>query len=104
MEKYDFKKENIKFHNIVIALTTKPYYEMERWILLEELNDLEYNEYVVVEGGHCSCYDFDDTDWEAIKYTEEELIKIAEDRVSTDHWYKDEKRFYQLVLDYLNRK
>lgn len=101
MEKYDLKKENIKFHNIAIAVTTEPDYEMERWILLENLNDLKYNKYVVVEGSHCSCYDFDETNWEAIGYTRDELIKIAEDRVSTGHWYKEEKKFYQLVLDYL---
>ena len=60
MEKYDLKKGNVKFHNIVIAVTTKPDYEMNRYLLLEDLKDLEYGEFVIVEGGHCSCYDFDD--------------------------------------------
>ena len=101
MEKYDLKKEEIKLHNIVIANTSKPYYEMLRWILLEDLKDLKWNEYVVVEGGHCSCYGFDDTKWDTIKYTKEELIKIAEDRISKNCWYDEEKKFYQLVLEYI---
>ena len=101
MEKYDLKKENIKLHNIVIANTSEPDYEMARWLLLEDLKDLKWNGYIVVEGSHCSCYGFDETEWNAIKYTKEELKKIANDRISTDHWYGEEKKFYQMVLDYL---
>lgn len=102
MEKYDLKKENIKLHNIVIAITSKPDYEMSRWLLLEDLDNLKYNEYVVVEGYHCSCYGFDETEWDAIKYTQEELMKIAEDRVKNKCWYHEESKFYQLVLEYIN--
>ena len=101
MEKYDLKKENVKFHNIVIAVTTKPDYEMDRYLLLEDLKDLEHGEFVIVEGGHCSCYDFDETQWDAIKYTKEELIKIAKDRVLNNCWHSEEKQFYKLVLEYI---
>lgn len=100
MEKYDLKKGNVKFYNIVIAITSEPDYEMERWLLLEDLKDLKYDEYVIVEGCHCSCYGFDDTQWDAMKYTKEELIKIAKDRLKND-WYTEEEQFYKLVLKYL---
>lgn len=101
MEKYNLDKNKIKLHNIVIATTTTIDYEMERWYLLEDLEDLSYNEYVILEGGHCSCYDFDDTRWEAMKYKKEELLKIAKDRIDKSSYYKEEKRFYKLVFSYL---
>ena len=103
MEKYDLKLSNIKFHNIVLAITSKPYYEMWRYLLIEDLEDLRYDEYVVVEGFHCSCYGFDDTKWEAIKYTKNELRTLAEKKI-IDEWYsKEEKRFYYLVNEYLRK-
>ena len=74
---------------------------MSRWLLLEDLEDLKWNEYVIVEGYHCSCYDFDETEWEAIKYDREELVKIAKDRIEKDVWDEKEKTFYKLVLEYL---
>ena len=100
MEKYNFKKEQLKFHNIVIAITSEPSYEMSRYVLLEDLEDIKYGEYVIVEGFHCSCYEFDDTQWEAIKYSHEELIKIAKDKVENGSEYA-EKLFYKIVLEYL---
>jgi len=77
MEKYKLNKNDIKIHNIIYAYTSSPDYEMERYLLLENMPNCKYDEYVVVEGYHCSCYGFDDTEWEAMKYTEEELIKLA---------------------------
>jgi hypothetical protein len=73
LKKIDHKTLDIKLHKIVCAYTTNPDYEMDRLILLENA----YDSYVVVEGSHCSCYDFDETEWEAIEYTEEELKKLA---------------------------
>ena len=101
MEKYDLKKGKVKFHNVVITITTTPDYEMSRWVLLEDLEDLKWNEYVIVEGYHCSCYGFDETKWEATKYDKEELAKIAKDRIEKDVWDEKEKTFYKLVLEYL---
>lgn len=103
MEAYSLKTSDVKFHNIVIAVTSEPDYNMDRWLLLEDLEDLKYGEYVVVEGGHCSCYGFDDTQWSAMRYSKEELIKLAELRASEKCWYKEEKEFYKLVIDYLRR-
>ena len=103
MEKYDLKLSNIKFHNIVLAITSKPDYEMWRYLLIEDLEDLRYDEYIVVEGYHCSCYGFDDTKWEAIKYTKNELLILAEKRIIENCWVKEEKRFYYLVNEYLRK-
>lgn len=102
MEKYELKTGKVKFHNVVITITSEPDYEMNRWLLLENLEDLKWNEYVVVEGYHCSCYGFDETKWETIKYTKEELLKIAKDRINNkSSWLGTEATFYKLVLEYL---
>jgi len=78
-------------YNIVVAGTSEPDYEMSRKILLERLEGLEYGEYVLLDGGHCSCYDFDETEWDAIVYEKEELIKLA----NAD--YNQNDKFWQLV-------
>lgn len=76
MRKYKIKDKDIKVHNILFSTTTNEDYEMGRLILLERMPDTEYDEYVLVEGWHCSCYGFDDTEWEAIIFTREELDKL----------------------------
>ena len=87
MKKIDWKTLKIMPHNIVVAWTSEPDYEMSRIILLEN----GYDEYVVLEGGHCSCYDFDETEWDATVYETGELIKLA----NAD--YNQNDKFWQLV-------
>lgn len=94
-----FYSKKIGLHNIVFSVTSNKDYEMERYFLLEGLEDLKYNEYVIVEGFHCSCYDFDDTNWEAIKCTTEELIKLSSEKLK--FVTGKEKEFYLLVYNYL---
>lgn len=77
MRKYKIKDKDIKVHNILFSTTTNEDYEMSRLVLLEGMPDIKYNEYVLVEGWHCSCYGFDDTEWEAIIFTREELDKLV---------------------------
>ena len=96
MEKYELKKEDIKIHNIVYAITSTPDYEMSRFLLLEDMPNCKYDEYVMVEGYHCSCYDFDDTKWEAIKYTKEELKKLAQAKIK-NYWYSEEKYVWNYI-------
>lgn len=94
MKKYQegrLNKLQLQPYNIVVAETSEPDYEMNRKILLERLDGLEYGEYVLLEGGHCSCYDFDETEWNAMIYEKEELIKLANAE------YNQNDKFWQLV-------
>ena len=52
---------------------------MNRMILLEKGvgEDVYWGEYLLLEGYHCSCYDFDETDWHGTVYTGDELLKLA---------------------------
>lgn len=80
MRKYNLKnKDYIKLSNVLFATTSPCDWEMNRLLLLEHMPDTNYNEYVLAEGYHCSCYDFDETDWDCIVVTEEELSKILKD-------------------------
>jgi len=92
MKKVSWRDLNIKPHHIVTAYTSEPDYEMSRQILLK----MECDTFVVIEGSHCSCYDFDETEWEAIQYTGEELKKIAQaDYNQNDKfWEEVRKSFY----------
>ena len=50
MEKYNIEnKSDIKLHNIVYCITSPITYEMERLLLLEDMPDCNYNEFVLVE-------------------------------------------------------
>lgn len=103
MEKYDLHKEEIKIHNIVYAITSPNDYEMSRYLLLEDMPDCEYDEYVIVEGWHCSCYCFDETRWEAIKYTKKELNKIAETRIKDKCYDVTEQALWNYIYKILIR-
>ena len=78
MRNYDLKDKSIQLHNVLFATTSPSDYEMSRLILLEDMPDLNWNEYVLLEGYHCSCYGFDETRWDATVFTEEELNKLME--------------------------
>lgn len=100
MEKYEIKAKQINLHNILYATTSSRDYEMNRWILLENMPDVKYNEYIIVEGGHCSCYDFDDTTWGAVKYTSEELIEVAKKNLKNKSYYEEEEDLFEFILNY----
>lgn len=71
-------KKPIQAHNIIYAVTTEEDYEMSRLIILEE----NYK-YIVLEGSHCSCYDFDETTWDA---TEFEDLKEMKKYLNAENW------------------
>lgn len=94
MEKYNLKnKTDIKMHNVLFATTTERDYEMERLLLLEEMPDTNYDEFVLAEGYHCSCYDFDETEWDCIKLTRAELEKMLENVEDSETLRKELKEF-----------
>lgn len=87
---------NIKPHNIVFSYTTPEDYYMDRIIMLEDIENLECGTYLLLEGGHCSCYDFDDTEWCATVYTKDELKKLANAE------YNKNSKFWNMVKCYFN--
>ena len=99
MKKYNLKnKADIKMHNVLFATTTSEKdYEMKRLLLLEDMPDTDYNEFVLVEGYHCSCYNFDETDWDCIKLTKDELNKLLE---KIEYWEPLRKELKEFLARY----
>lgn len=70
-----FKLGSIRLTDVVLVATSDPGYSMTRTILVE--NYPEYGQYCLIQGGHCSCYGFDETTWAATIYDAEELAALA---------------------------
>lgn len=93
MEKYHLKnKDSIRLSNVVFATTSHIDYNMSRLLLLSHMPDAE-DCFVLAEGSHCSCYDFDETTWDCVKITAEELDKILTTVDSYDENRLELKKF-----------
>ncbi len=55
----------------------------------------EMYDYTVVYGYHCSCYDCDDTQWDATTYDKQELLAVANGWLQS---YDSERKMAELVL------
>lgn len=99
MKKFDgnLNKLALMPHNIEFCYTSEQYYEMQRIIIITGIDGLQYDEYLVLEGGHCSCYDFDETDWDGVVWERAEFRKLAEIKSKTEH-DKKEQKFWEIVL------
>lgn len=105
MEAYRLRKDQVRLESVVISVTSNIDYYMCRYVLLENLNDLEYNEYVIADASHCSCYGFDDSQWVATKYTSEEIEKLIKEKSKYENvWDSTEFKFYNLLKDYFDVK
>ena len=96
----NFKLEQIPLHDIVIVATSKPDCEMERTIVVEDYQG--YGDWLVVDGGHCSCYGFEEVEWHATKYTSDEIRKLAVGWLKSG--YGSEKIIAPLILNYVEDK
>lgn len=67
--------KTIPFDRIVTVVTDERAYEMSRIVYVE--NWPAYDDHTIVEGSHCSCYGFDDTEWTGMSYTTAEMKGVA---------------------------
>lgn len=98
MKEISMKDIEVRLDNVIVAYTTPNDYEMSRYFLLEgEYKKHEgrwRDHYIVVDGFHCSCYGFDETEWTAIEYPESELETLSQ----ADYKYTcDEADFWKQV-------
>lgn len=69
-----FRLEQVPQHKITFAATSEPDYSMDRIIVAEDWPD--WGDVTVITGGHCSCYGFEETVWDAVTYTEDEAKTV----------------------------
>lgn len=102
MKKINLPKE-LPLYSILFAETSEPDYEMSRTIILDPDNLPEEiysqvdfkNIIIVIEGHHCSCYDFCETEFDAMGYTKEEFLKLCDGSYSNNSiWQKSKEYFY----------
>jgi|GEM_PF-989829 len=77
----------------------EPDYSEERYMLIyagDRSDDYYGKGYILLEGWHCSCYDWPEVDWDATHYEEDELLKIADMRKRNPS-DNAERRFFMLV-------
>ena len=79
--------ESIPARQILFAATSDQDYDMSRTIILDTDKS-----YTGIKGSHCSCYGFDETEWDATEYTGEELGKALEG------WTLDEEKVVATLM------
>jgi len=93
------KHLNIKVHEILCAYTSEPDYEMSKIIILDR--NAQGN-YLVIEGSHCSCYDFDEASYGVTAYSHAELKTLVKAKLKCGFYKKEEKLFWQMVSITIN--
>jgi len=74
-----FDITNIPISDIVIVITSDADYSMNRVMLAEPTGARAISSgerWLLIHGSHCSCYGFDETEWDATWYNTDELLKV----------------------------
>lgn len=84
---------------IICAAQSEPDYSEERYILIYSGENVWDDVYAVIEGGHCSCFSWNDVEWDGVEYGRDELLKLAESKIGDSGWYcRAEQRFWKMVV------
>lgn len=87
----------IKTWRIICAAQSEPNYSEDRQVLVYAGEDTCDDEYMLLDGGHCSCYDWDEVDWDATVYSREELEALARSKTGGGCYEESERMFWAMV-------
>ena len=90
----------IKTWRIICAAQSEPDYSEDRQILIYggEHPDSE-GLFILLDGGHCSCYDWEDVVWDATEYSRDELMSLAKSKIDGRGCFtKSERVFWKMVM------
>ena len=100
--------KNIEPWRIICAAQSEPDYSEDRQILLYGGERDDYHNggpFILLDGGHCSCYDWEEVEWYATEYERDEILNLARSKVQGDGcYYKSEREFWKLVMHALVQK
>lgn len=101
INKFDWK--GVLPHHIAFAFTAENNdMGMDRIFLLEGFPN--YGHFTIVNGGHCSCYNFNEVKWDARVFKLE--TEHGELKAILQKWFDDglpiEQNFARTVIKYLN--
>lgn len=82
---------------IICAAQSEPDYSEYRSILIYGGERPYEDSYILLTGGHCSCYGWEEVGWGAVEYTKGEVMKLAEANITDCHDLY-ERRFWNMVL------
>ena len=92
----------IETWRVVCAAQSEPDYSEDRQILMYGGKAGDYHgngPFIVLDGGHCSCYDWEEVEWYATEYERDEILALARSKTDGDGCYsKSERTFWKLVL------
>lgn len=99
MKQYKWdNKEPIMAHEILFTYTSSMDYDMDRLIMLERNNRI-----IILEGSHCSCYDFDDCTWEATEFDYYDNENIEKFLAQDDDYYGIRVKALEFFKEYKGR-
>lgn len=94
---------------VAVAYTDEHAWESSRimlvvtWDIPDGVYDLfKDSEYVIIRGSHCSCYGYEDIEYDATLVSNKELFKLAEAPYNNDPEDSDAP-FWSSVRKYLNK-
>lgn len=96
MERVEINGE-IELWRIICASQSEPDYSEDRQILLYGGDGEWQDEYILLHGGHCSCYGWQEVEWSAVRYNRSELDALSRSKASAGCYYESEREFWRLV-------
>lgn len=103
MKNYEVPKA-IEPWRIICAMQTEPDYDEERFMLIYAGDNVYDDRYALIEGSHCSCYDWNDTEFHGTEYTRKELETLYKNKDENAFWYNAERRLWKLIEEALGFK
>lgn len=89
--------DEVELWRIICASQSEPNYSEDRQILLYGGHHEYEDEYILLDGGHCSCYGWDEVEWSAVKYNRSELDALSKSKANGGCYHESEREFWRMV-------